>query len=48
MESQAPEIDGSILITDVAEGFEPRPGDFVNVEITEAHDYDLIGRIVLA
>jgi ribosomal protein S12 methylthiotransferase len=47
MESQAPEIDGSVLITDVAEGFEARPGDFVNVEITEAHDYDLIGRIVL-
>jgi ribosomal protein S12 methylthiotransferase len=48
MESQAPEIDGSVLINDVAEGFEARPGDFVNVEITEAHDYDLIGRIVLA
>ena len=48
MESQAPEIDGSVLITDVAEGFEARPGDFVNVEITEAHDYDLIGRIVRA
>ena len=47
MESQAPEIDGSVLITDVADGLEPRPGDFVNVEITEAHDYDLIGRIVL-
>jgi len=47
MESQAPEIDGSVLITDIAEGFEARPGDFVNVEITEAHDYDLIGRIVL-
>ena len=48
MESQAPEIDGSVLITDIAEGFEARPGDFVDVEITEAHDYDLIGRIVLA
>ena len=47
MESQAPEIDGSVLITEVAEGFEARPGAFVNVEITEAHDYDLIGRIVL-
>ncbi|HEV8483945.1 MAG TPA: TRAM domain-containing protein, partial [Blastocatellia bacterium] len=48
MESQAPEIDGSVLITDIADGFEARPGDFVDVEITEAHDYDLIGRIVLA
>jgi ribosomal protein S12 methylthiotransferase len=46
MESQAPEIDGSVLINDVPEGAEPRPGDFVTVEITEAHEYDLLGRIV--
>jgi ribosomal protein S12 methylthiotransferase len=46
METQAPEIDGSILINDVPEGLEVRPGDFVTVEITEAHDYDLLGRIV--
>ena len=45
-ESQAPEIDGSVLINDVPEGSVVRPGDFVTVEITEAHDYDLIGRIV--
>ena len=46
MESQAPEIDGSVLINDVSEGLAPLPGDFVTVEITEAHQYDLIGRIV--
>jgi len=46
MSSQAPEIDGSILINDVPESAEPRPGDFVTVEITEAHEYDLLGRIV--
>jgi len=46
METQAPEIDGSVLINDVAEGVEPRVGDFVSVEITEAQDYDLVGRIV--
>jgi ribosomal protein S12 methylthiotransferase len=46
MSTQAPEIDGSILINDVAEGAEVRPGDFVTVEITAAHDYDLIGRII--
>ena len=46
MESQAPEIDGSVLINDVPDGARPRPGDFVTVEITEAHEYDLIGRIV--
>jgi ribosomal protein S12 methylthiotransferase len=45
-ESQAPEIDGSVLINDMPEGAEVRPGDFVNVEITEALDYDLVGRIV--
>ncbi|HWP45410.1 MAG TPA: radical SAM protein, partial [Blastocatellia bacterium] len=45
-ESQAPEIDGSILINDVPEGLEVRPGDFVTVEITEALEYDLIGRVI--
>ncbi|HSB11958.1 MAG TPA: 30S ribosomal protein S12 methylthiotransferase RimO [Blastocatellia bacterium] len=45
-ESQAPEIDGSVLINDVPEGIDARPGDFVSVEITEAHEHDLIGRVV--
>lgn len=45
-ESQAPDIDGSVLINDVPEGIEVRPGDFVTVEITEAHEHDLIGRVV--
>ena len=46
METQAPEIDGCVLINDSPEGFAPARGDFVNVEITEAQDYDLVGRIV--
>jgi ribosomal protein S12 methylthiotransferase len=46
MESQAPEIDGSILINDLPDGSNASPGDFVTVEITEAHDYDLVGRVV--
>ncbi len=46
METQAPEIDGSILINDAPEGAECRPGEFVTVEITEAHEHDLIGSIV--
>ncbi|HMG32426.1 MAG TPA: 30S ribosomal protein S12 methylthiotransferase RimO [Blastocatellia bacterium] len=46
MQTQAPEIDGSVLINDVADGLSVQPGDFVDVEITEAHDYDLIGRAV--
>lgn len=46
MESQAPGIDGVVLINDVAEGLAPEAGTFVQVEITEAHDYDLLGRVV--
>jgi ribosomal protein S12 methylthiotransferase len=46
METQAPDIDGCVLINDAPEGFAPQPGDFVNVEITEAQQYDLVGRIV--
>ena len=47
METQAPDIDGCVLINDVPDGVLPAPGDFVNVEITEGHEYDLIGRIAV-
>jgi ribosomal protein S12 methylthiotransferase len=46
METQAPDIDGCVLINDAPEGLCPQPGDFVNVLITEAQQYDLVGRIV--
>jgi ribosomal protein S12 methylthiotransferase len=46
METQAPDIDGCVLINDAPEGFAPSPGDLVNVLITEAQQYDLVGRIV--
>ncbi len=46
METQAPEIDGCVLINDTPDDYVPTPGDFVNVLITEAQDYDLVGRIV--
>ena len=46
METQAPDIDGCVLINDVPEGMVPAAGEFVNVELTEAHEYDLIGRII--
>jgi ribosomal protein S12 methylthiotransferase len=46
METQAPDIDGCVLINDAPEGFAPLPGDLVNVLITEAQQYDLVGRIV--
>jgi tRNA A37 methylthiotransferase MiaB len=35
-----------VLINDAPEDFDPVPGQFVNVLITEAHEYDLVGQIV--
>ena len=45
-EAQAPDIDGCVLINDAPGGYAPRPGDIVNVLITGAHEYDLVGHIV--
>ena len=39
---QAPEIDGCVYINDGV----ANPGDLVDVRITEAHPYDLVGEIV--
>ena len=41
-EFQGPDVDGLVYINEGT----ARPGTFNNVEITEAHSYDLIGRIV--
>jgi ribosomal protein S12 methylthiotransferase len=41
-EGQAPEIDGQVYINDGL----AYPGELVTVEVTEAHDYDLVGRVV--
>ncbi|MGI8542982.1 MAG: 30S ribosomal protein S12 methylthiotransferase RimO [Aridibacter sp.] len=46
LEGQAQEIDGQILINDAPEDFLPISGKLVNVRITEAHNYDLVGEIV--
>ena len=46
METQAPDIDGCVLINDVPEDFAPVDGELVNVLITEALDYDMLGRVV--
>jgi ribosomal protein S12 methylthiotransferase len=46
METQAPDIDGCVLINDAPEEFVPQIGEFVNVQITEGQAYDLVGRIV--
>ena len=45
METQAPDIDGHVLINDTGER-SVRDGEFHHVEITESMEYDLIGRIV--
>jgi ribosomal protein S12 methylthiotransferase len=39
---QAPEIDGRLLINDGV----AQPGSLIEAEITEAHPYDLVGRVV--
>jgi ribosomal protein S12 methylthiotransferase len=41
-EHQAPGIDGVVLINDG----EAEPGCFTEVEISEAHPYDVVGRVV--
>jgi ribosomal protein S12 methylthiotransferase len=45
LEGQAQEIDGYILINDAPENFTPQIGEFYQVKITEAQNYDLIGKI---
>jgi ribosomal protein S12 methylthiotransferase len=42
----APEIDGKVFVNDIPEGIEPRLGQFFECQITAAHDYDLVARIV--
>ena len=41
-QAHAPEVDGAVYVTGKGD---IRPGDFVNVKITQAQDYDLIGEI---
>jgi ribosomal protein S12 methylthiotransferase len=45
MSTQAPEIDGTVLINDF-EGADPVPGQMRQLRITESHDYDLIGTLL--
>ena len=45
MSSQAPDIDGVVYLNDgITEAV--RPGQIHPVEITEAHEYDLVGRVL--
>jgi len=42
----APEIDGKVLINDFGPHEALVPGTFYLAEITEAHDYDVVARIL--
>jgi ribosomal protein S12 methylthiotransferase len=42
----APEIDGKVFVNDFPEEATPQPGQFYRCQITEAHDYDLVARIL--
>jgi ribosomal protein S12 methylthiotransferase len=49
LSTQAPEIDGVVLINDcegAPEHNAPRPGQIRRARITEAHDYDLVGTLL--
>ncbi|MGD9564045.1 MAG: 30S ribosomal protein S12 methylthiotransferase RimO [Pyrinomonadaceae bacterium] len=46
LEGQAQEIDGHILINDIPEALDPKVGTIYDVRITQALEYDLIGRII--
>src|SRR6266850_2139641 len=42
----APEIDGKVFVNEFPEGQDPQPGQFYRCEIVEAHDYDLVARVL--
>jgi ribosomal protein S12 methylthiotransferase len=42
----APEIDGKVFVNDVPEDSVPQSGQFYRCQITEAHDYDLVAKIL--
>ena len=46
IETQAPDIDGCVLINDVPDGVVPEAGDMVSVLVTEAQEHDLVGSIL--
>ena len=42
----APEIDGVVYVNDFGDYENVREGEFYSCEITEAHDYDVVGRLL--
>jgi len=45
-EMHAPEIDGKVFVNDFGGHAQVRPGEFHRCEVTEAHDYDLVVKLV--
>jgi ribosomal protein S12 methylthiotransferase len=49
LEGMAPEIDGKLYLNDIevaGTNISARPGDVVVAEITETHEYDMVGRVL--
>jgi ribosomal protein S12 methylthiotransferase len=49
LEGMAPEIDGKLYLNDIevpGTDLSAQTGDIVTVEVTETHEYDLVGRVV--
>jgi ribosomal protein S12 methylthiotransferase len=44
--AHAPEIDGKVFINDFGDYEDAQPGQFFQAEVTEAHDYDLVARLI--
>jgi ribosomal protein S12 methylthiotransferase len=45
LRSQAPEIDGRLLVNDTG-GRSVAPGEIVRVKVAETHDYDVVGALL--
>jgi len=45
-EMHAPEIDGKVFINDFGPHADLKPGQWVRCEIMEAHDHDLVARVI--
>jgi len=45
-EMHAPDIDAKVFIADVGDRDTLSPGEIVRCQITEAHDYDLVARVL--
>ena len=49
LEGMAPDIDGKVYLNDIqmpGTDLSAQPGDVVTLEISESHEYDLVGRVV--